>query len=65
MKNKHKNVANKIFLKVEKLISKKGRFSILSLSSLREDKHTFLGFNKSINIYEKIFIKNPQKFKEI
>ena len=41
MKNKHKNVANKIFLKVEKLISKKGIFSILSLSSLREDKHTF------------------------
>ena len=41
MKNKHKNVANKISKKNKKLISKKGRFSILSLSSLREDKHTF------------------------
>ena len=61
MKNKHKNVANKIFLKVEKLISKKGIFSILSLSSLREDKHTFLGFNKSINIYEKNIYKQPSE----
>ena len=61
MKNKHKNVANKIFLKVEKLISKKGIFSILSLSSLREDKHTFFKVLTNQLTFTKSIYKKPSE----